>query len=175
MMKLLAKAGINRLKRLEVSILIIDGNEMNLNTAKAHRVRNNNLAFKIFFLVTLVVLWSNMSKAQENPASYAMKRANYWQNLANEIGENKTVEYNTRRTEFCKLSRNAIKWYYAALVEIEGTNKAALTFNSVLKRSAHGKTLSKEVIEGIKQSSIDLKNLLNSLNEIETSCRANGH
>jgi len=148
---------------------------MNLNTAKAHRVRKNNLAFKIFFLVTLVVLWSNMSKAQENPASYAMKRANYWQNLANQIGENKTVEYNTRRAEFCKLSRNAIKWYYAALVEIEGTHKAALTLNSVLKRSAHGKTLSKEVIEDIKQSSMDLKNLLNSLNEIETMCRANGY
>ena len=101
----------------------------------------------------------------------AFKRTIFWQNLANKIGNNTTLNIEFRRKQYCLHSRNSADWLKVALIETEAHSKAFKTLSQIYARQ-NGIESSEESIEiKLNHQVQELKSLLSEKLKTIENCQ----
>ena len=112
-------------------------------------------------------------KAGDDPQlmlGIAFKRSTFWQNLANKIGNDTTLDIEFRRKQYCLHSRNSADWLKVVLIETEATSEAYKTLRQVYART--GDESFEESIEiKLKHQVQELKSLLSEKLKTIENCQ----
>ena len=113
-------------------------------------------------------------KAGDDPQlmlGIAFKRSTFWQNLANKIGNDTTLDIEFRRKQFCLHSRNSADWLKVVLIESEANSKAYKTLRQVYARY-NGDDSPEESIEiKLKHQVQEIKSLLSEKLKTIENCQ----
>lgn len=127
---------------------------------------------RLAFVFMVVLSYNNTSKAQTNLASIALKRATSLLNLANEYGQDKSLDGKVRRKYFCKFTRDSLTWSRAALVEAEASHEAFKTLVDFAARS--GSDVEQNSTNVSLLTIQNIKSLMAGTKSIVDNCQGDG-